>query len=103
VGACFGLGQDGPVELGKVDEWYRAAKDCDLGGHCLGDAPRGQQINLTALFTLGPKNDHQVEYINSAASDYRVVRREMGATHPRDDEGRAKAQRMLDVLRKRRG
>jgi len=103
VGACFGLGQDGPVELGKVDEWYRAAKDCDLGGHCLRDAPRGQHRDLTALFTLGPKNDHQVEYINSAASDYRVVRREMGATHPRGHEGRAKAQRMLDVLRKRRG
>ena len=47
---CFGLGQGGPVELGKALEWYGAAADCDLSGCSRGDTPRGRHGDLAALF-----------------------------------------------------
>ena len=84
-GVCYGLGHGGPVELPKAVEWYGAAKDCDLRGDRVGDTPKGRHGDLAALRVLGPVNDDQEDFINTAVSDYRAVRREMGLKDGRDD------------------
>jgi hypothetical protein len=97
LGVCYGLGHGGPVELSKAVEWYGAAKDCDLSGVRVGDAPKGRHGDLAALRVLGPVNDDQEDFIKTAVSDYRAVRREMGVKDGRDDVAALKAKGFHDL------
>ena len=97
LGVCYGLGHGGPVELSKAVEWYGAAKDCDLSGDRVGDAPKGRHADLAALRVLGPANDDQEDFIKTAVSDYRAVRREMGVKDGRDDVAALKAKGFHDL------
>ena len=75
-------------------QWYGAAKDCDLSGVRVGDAPKE---DLAALRVLGPVNDDQEDFIKTAVSDYRAVRREMGVKDGRDDVAALKAKGFHDL------